>query len=409
MMRYYADMILHTSGAQPIHLTYCLNIHSGETWAAQREAIDRYAREVKARLLPDRPFGLGLRVSAEAAATLAADSGQVVAFSDYLAAHGMYVFTINGFPYGTFHGTPVKEAVYDPDWRTPERLAYTRQLIDCLAAWLPAGQEGSISTVPGGFAANVNHSSDQQIVVENLMRAVAHAADVLDRTGVDIHLGLEPEPACLLETTDDILQLVDNYILKKGLNWLRRAFGLTQATAETWIRRHLGICMDTCHVALAFEDPLEAWDRLDAAGIRLSKIQLSAALETTRTRAAAQSLQAFEEPVYLHQVRIRGESGIISSFLDLPEALEQWHQGSVADVARIHFHVPLFWAGADPLQTTRSTLSPAFWQRLRSGACNHVEMETYTYSVLPATLQSNSITEHIAKEYDWVQTQFLCP
>ena len=43
---------------------------------------------------------------------------------------GLYVFTINGFPYGPFHGQPVKAAVYRPDWREAERGRYTADLAE---------------------------------------------------------------------------------------------------------------------------------------------------------------------------------------------------------------------------------------------------------------------------------------
>ena len=58
---------------------------------------------------------------------------------------------MNGFPYGPFHGTSVKEDVYQPDWTTGDRLAYTTGLIELMADIGPSGQPISLSTVPGTY------------------------------------------------------------------------------------------------------------------------------------------------------------------------------------------------------------------------------------------------------------------
>ncbi|MCB1092773.1 MAG: hypothetical protein KDL87_14650, partial [Verrucomicrobiae bacterium] len=116
-----------------IHLGYCTNIHRGETWEETFRGLDEYTLRVRAAVCPaDVPYGIGLRLSADAAAELAADSGKVDDFRRWLDRNGCYVFTINGFPYGKFHGTRVKEQVYAPDWTTTERLEYTNRLFDLL-------------------------------------------------------------------------------------------------------------------------------------------------------------------------------------------------------------------------------------------------------------------------------------
>ncbi len=43
------------------HLTYCLNIHAGETWAENRKAIEEKATAVRDRVSKGQPFGLGLQ------------------------------------------------------------------------------------------------------------------------------------------------------------------------------------------------------------------------------------------------------------------------------------------------------------------------------------------------------------
>src|SRR5438132_878800 len=97
------------------HLTYCTNIHPGESWSEVRANLERHVVRVKERIAPRERFGIGLRLSAQAARELASPP-LMMAFRRWLDAHDLYVFTINAFPYGAFHGTRVKEDVYRPDW-----------------------------------------------------------------------------------------------------------------------------------------------------------------------------------------------------------------------------------------------------------------------------------------------------
>ena len=184
------------------HLTYCTNIHPGETWEEVAHALRVHLPAVKAKLCPDQDFGVGLRLSAAAAQDLSAPSA-FDELQDILASGGLYVFTINGFPYGTFHGTRVKEEVYQPDWRTAERLAYSNQLADLLVRMLPKGGDidGSISTVPGGFKPDVDGPDTIKAMADNLLAHAAHLVAIRRDTGRTIALALEPEPCCLLETT----------------------------------------------------------------------------------------------------------------------------------------------------------------------------------------------------------------
>src|SRR5688500_7154414 len=133
-----------------LHLAYCTNIHRGENWPQTFDALKQYTLAVKERVCPKGPYAIGLRLSDLASRELS-DPQTLLSFKRWLDQNHCYVFTINGFPYGRFHGGPVKEKVYLPDWTTQERLAYTNRLFDILAQLLPAGVEGSVSTVPGSY------------------------------------------------------------------------------------------------------------------------------------------------------------------------------------------------------------------------------------------------------------------
>lgn len=384
-----------------LHLTYCQNIHPGESWAEHLSAIETKAVAVRDVLQPQSPFGIGLRLSAHAASELTNPHPRAEGASVF-AQRNLYPFSINGFPFGKFHKGPVKENVYAPDWRTQERLQYTTQLADVLTQWLPEGLEGSISTVPGSFAPWIRSREDELLMAVNLGRMVAHLASLESQFGRRIHLGLEPEPDCFLETTPQTLAFFSDALPAGALPEIQRVHGVSKSQAEALLRRHIGVCFDTCHVALQYEDLSESLRALHAAGILISKIQLSAALRAPSGDATCQALAAFAEPTYLHQVKALTRSGHRISWTDLPQALD--HLGSESDIEelRVHFHVPLFVAPKAPLESTASCLDKSFWRLVRSGICPHLEIETYTFDVLPPEVHPGDLIQSIASEYRWV-------
>lgn len=385
------------------HLTYCLNVHPGETWADHREAIRTHARAVKAAVAPDAPFGLGLRLGRPAAETLM-DPGEREAIKELLATEGMYVFTINGFPYGAFHGTRVKEAVYRPDWRTPARLEYTLMLADLLADLLPEGVRGSISTVPGAYRAEASRDEDRAAVAVALGRAAGALQRLAEERGREICLGLEPEPDCLIETTGEMIAFMERDLCGQALPVLRRESGVSAAQAEAVLRRRIGLCLDTCHLAMQFEDPADGLRRARAAGVEVCKVQLSAALTARVPPVTAAQLAAFDDDVYLHQVRIRTAEGV-RRCADLAPSLAHLADapadGASADW-RIHCHVPLYYSGEGGLGSTAGDLSPAFFAQVAREGVDHLEIETYTFGVLPAPLRARGLTRSIADELAWV-------
>src|SRR5688500_10203764 len=129
------------------HLTYCTNIHAGESWDDHFSAIRENIPVVKKQLSPDKQFGIGLRLSHLASMELG-KKDNLQKFRDWLDKSGCYVFVINGFPYGGFHHTKVKDQVHAPDWTTQDRVLYTIQLFNILSALLPKGMEGGVSTSP---------------------------------------------------------------------------------------------------------------------------------------------------------------------------------------------------------------------------------------------------------------------
>ncbi|MBI4245555.1 MAG: metabolite traffic protein EboE [Candidatus Rokubacteria bacterium] len=389
------------------HLTYCTNIHAGETWPEVRANLARYVVAVKARVAPDAPFGVGLRLSAQAAQALA-DPKELAAFREFLDAEGLYVFTVNGFPYGPFHGTRVKEDVYLPDWMDPERLAYTDRLARLLAELLPpqAGLEGSISTSPGAFRTRVRSVGDADRMADFMLRHLATLHRIHDETGKVISLAIEPEPCCYIETVADAVQFFERHLFTvAAAERLGTLTGLGKSASEAFIRRHLGVCFDACHMAVEFEDPRAALDAFRSAGIRIAKFQISAGLKVVfdgRRQELLDALQPFAEGVYLHQVVERGPRGL-TRYVDLPDALAAAGRGAAAPEWRIHFHVPLFLERLGLFSNTQDYLRELFGLLHPDVRSQHFEVETYTWDVLPEQYRRDDIVTAVARELAWVR------
>ncbi len=401
------------------HLTYCLNVHPGETWTENLAAIQTHALAIRDHVSSRAPFGLGLRISQQAATTLRRPE-PLADFKRFMAEQNLYAFTINGFPYGAFHTKPVKTAVYQPDWASRKRLDYTLALAQILSSLLPDGMDGSISTLPLGY--KYTPGSDAVAcptaeMVQHLAECAAALHEIHLKTGKEIHIGLEPEPDCILETTTEVIQFFENQLMPQGIPYLTSRFSCTQAEAETLLRKHIGICFDTCHLALQFEELGGSLNRLARHGIRISKVQLSSALEVTPTPLARARLHDFLDPVYLHQVKALllnqdvearaaippPPSIILDRYSDLDEALTSAElQNPPTALWRIHFHVPLNFTGKGALHSTAATMDAHFWDQLNSLKIKHLEIETYTFHVLPLALQTGGVVASTIREYEWV-------
>ena len=390
------------------HLTYCSNIHPGETWESTLQNLKSYTTKVKEKISIDRPFGIGLRLSAQAAHTLL-EGDNLVNFRDWLDNHDMYVFTMNAFPYGGFHQQVVKDKVHAPDWTTADRLKYTINTFDILRELLPPGLEGSISTSPISY----RHWHDtpqkleaaKQTALEHLLTVVMHLEQIKETTGKHLHLDIEPEPDGIIENCDEFIAYFKDYLLHQGATKLASRTGQSLAKAEESIREHVQLCHDVCHFAVGFEDAGEVISKVQSAGIRTGKIQISAALKgswkSPESRdQVCRNLRSFDEPVYLHQAMIRPTDEPMERYRDLAPALERMGSVNEGEV-RTHYHVPLFTETYDKLQSTQSDIVDTLDQWLQSPFTKHLEVETYTWDVLPDALKVN-IVDSISREMDWV-------
>ena len=390
------------------HLTYCTNIHPGETWQAVSDVLAAALPRVRALLAFDGPFAIGLRLSAEAAATLERPE-ELSAFRAFLDAGDYYVPTINGFPYGSFHGQRVKERVYEPDWRDPARLAYSNRLAGLLGKLLSGrtDREGSISTVPGAFASSMRGDADVRAIATNLLKHAAYLSSLRADTGVLVMLGLEPEPACFLETIDDVVRFFTQVLFDEPfIASVSRSLGSPLSVDE--VKRHVGVCLDACHMAVEFEDPDEALKKVGDAGIRICKVQVSSALrlDDRTPEELKAALLPFAEDRYLHQVVERTSSGL-TRYTDLPNALA----AITADRTelrrdwRVHFHVPIFLRSLQHLETSQAYLAALLQRVKRERVCRCLEVETYTWDVLPPEYRTSDVCTAIARELSWARAQ----
>jgi sugar phosphate isomerase/epimerase len=377
-------------------LSYCTNVHAGTDYATTLKNLERYAVAVKARVSPSAPMGVGLWLPASAAREVVVHD-RAGALADWLAERGLCVNTMNGFPYGDFHQAVVKHDVYKPTWADTARLDYTKDLVRILGRLLPKDAEGSISTLPIGWPGEDDEAL-KQAAAKNLLELVDHLAREEASTGHCIHIDIEPEPGCILDTSEDIINFFEHYLFTPG--------------NDAHIARYLRVCHDVCHAAVMGEDQLDVFLAYKDAGLRVGKVQLSAAVEADFARLdpgqgseALAQLAGFQEPRYLHQTAVTNalHPGEMTLYEDLPEALEAITGESLAELTlRTHFHVPLFLDRFGLLRATQDEVRKCLQHVGEFTDCKHFEVETYAWNVLPEELRVDDLAEGIAKEMQWV-------
>ncbi|QHG16000.1 metabolite traffic protein EboE [Nostoc sp. ATCC 53789] len=396
------------------HLTYCSNIHPGESWLEVFDNLKKYIPELKSRLSPTEPFGIGLRL-ADVAAKELLESNNLAKFQAWLTQEDLYVFTLNGFPYGGFHRQVVKDQVYAPDWSTQERANYTLNLAHILASLLPQGLDGGISTLPLSYKPWwVKDQASFETVLKksclNIASVVVEMIRIGEQTGKILHIDLEPEPDGLIENTSEVIDFYQNWLLPIGGNYLSEKLNIEQNLAEAKLLEHVRICYDTCHFSVEYEEPQSVFARLQSAGIKIGKIQISAAIkvkmpaDVEKRSLIVERLRPFAESTYLHQVIERRSDGTLHHYPDLITALPHLEQ-SLAEEWRTHFHVPIFIHDYQILQSTQDDIATVLHLLQTNNACSHLEIETYTWDVLPSEMKIDMLTS-IQREYEWVLKEF---
>jgi len=398
---------LRVDPAAPFHLTYCTNIHAADGWEAVNASVRHFATALKQRLSPAVPFGIGLRLSARDARELLQNE-RLEEFRRFLDEHGLYVALVNGFPHGSFHRTPVKAEVYAPDWRDEERVRYTLDLVAILERLLPQGVDGGISTAPLSYKPWVADFETRPFI-RNVVRVAEALVRARERTDAMMHLDIEPEPDCVIETSDEFLDFFTRRLLPEGAPLLAASLGCDIATARAHLVDHVAMCVDCCHFAVEYEDSRAALERVRTAGVQVGRVQLSSAVKVcfprdeTACAGLIERLRRFADSTYLHQV-IERRGHTLTHFPDLDVALDRSESPAGAEW-RIHFHVPLFANEYEGLGSTQDYVRDVLTLARQSHFARHFEIETYTWDVLPAGLKID-LLDSIEREYRWVLGEF---
>jgi hypothetical protein len=321
----------------------------------------------------------------------------------------MYVYTVNAFPYGAFKNQAVMEAVYEPDWSTEDRVRYTMQVADVLVDLAPASVAPSIQSAPLAFRSKITTEADVRRLTRNLLRVVAHLIDIESRTGRRIALALEPEPFCFLETTEETVRYFQDWVWSgEGTRELARLTRRPASDVVGLVRRHLGVVFDVCHQAVQFEDIPASLRLLLDSGVPIFKLQAAAALRVPDVTAdAVRALAAFTDTIYLSQTT-QSLDGHLVRRLNLSDAISAWRTDpSRGGEWRTHFHVPVFLDDLGEFGTTRSDIEQALAVHAETPLSDHLEIETYTWDVLPARLKTGDITEYVTRELEWTRERLL--
>lgn len=392
---------------------YCTNVHAGTSIEEAKANLLRYASDVRSAHCPEHDLPLGLWLSENAAMGLI-DGQQVQDFGNWLAEHHFRPYTFNGFPQGDFHQPIVKHAVYEPTWCCQSRARYTTCLAEILAAILPEGATGSISTLPLGWPHAPWHAENFKDAADNLLQVAKALHRIHQEHGRDIILAIEPEPGCVLNTAEEIVDFFEHFLFS--------------GPDANLARRYIGVCHDICHSSVMFEPQVEALELYRQAGVRIGKVQVSSAVHVPWDQVVGdaalqatllQQLGTFDEPKYLHQTtRCTPKGELLELAEDLNLALSQWIDASLLPTQpwRIHFHVPIFVNQFGALATSQSDIHEAtrYLELHANYPCNdapwftgHYEVETYAWPVLPDSLAESQLSSGIARELAYFDTVLL--
>jgi len=391
------------------HLTYSTLVHPADNWEQLYNSLVTYLPKVKARIAGNKSFGVCIRLSANSAKTLAASAAERAKLKKFLDDNDMYIYTANAFVYGHFKGAAVKEQVYEPDWRSEERTQYTINVADILADVCPRGIAPSIQTAPLGFKPRVTGSDVVASYTDHVLRVVAHLIALEDKTGCAVQLALEPEPWCFLETTDETIAYFRDHLYSgAAVEKLAKLAHVPIADANAALRRHLGIVYDICHQAVEYENIAESLQKLVDAGVPVFKLQEAAALYVPQvTQAAVDTLKKYAKTIYLTQT-MEKRNGKINRFLNVDDAIAAFEKDpSGAREWRTHIHVPVFLDDLGQFRTTRFAIEDALKFHKQKPLSRHLEVETYTWDMLPDSLKTGDIVEYVCREIDWVKGQLV--
>lgn len=398
-----------SAGQELGHLTYSTLVHQTDNWDQLWASVNNYLPKVKARVAPHEKFGVCLRTSAPSIEMLSTDATKVAALKQFFLDQDLYLYTANAFVYGVFKKQVIKEDVYEPDWATPERREYTKKVANLLAELAPEGVNPSIQSAPLGFKPKGTGPDIARVYTDNIVDVVAHLVKLEKDTGKVVTLGLEPEPRCFLETTDETITYFQDYLFAPQVaEQLAKKAGIHAADAAAAMKKFMGVVFDIGHQSVGYEDIPASLHKLVAAGVQIVKLQEAASMYIPDvTQQKVDALQEFAKTIYLSQT-CQLKDGTQTWFLNLEDAFEDWQKNPGPREWRTHFHVPVFLTElGHGFGTTRFGLEQALAVHKQTPLSTHLEIETYTWDVLPDHLKTGDIVEYVTREIDWVKGQLV--
>lgn len=404
-------------------LGYCLNVLAGEDLPSLERALEQVCAAVRDRVAPDGVLGLGLYLPAALALPLAEDRAakRRKDLKKRMERLGLCAFTANAFPFGGFHRPGLKAGVFRPSWDESERAFFTAAVALIADELAPAdASHVSVSTHSGLHRSEPNALDRVEACGRGLGLTLVALDALSARHSRPTVLSIEPEPRSLAGDTRELAAIWPALLRGARAELSERGVADPEAVLAT----HLGLCLDTCHAAVEFEEPQDVCDRIDALKLPIGKVQVSSALRLPNPGADAEGrarLLAMDEPVYLHQVTGRPAAGagaageLLLRAQDLGDpALSSDPKWLDCDEWRCHFHVPV--DAPDPLpdagglSTTAAqgaaTLAAVLADPDRWGTRDlHVEVETYTFDVLPPAWREGGLAASLARELEWTHAR----
>jgi sugar phosphate isomerase/epimerase len=389
-----------------IHVGYSTNVHRTLDLADLDPFLDRHIVPVRQCLFPTGgQLGLDLHLGSAHARRLDTEPTTLEALRAALEERQLHVLGVNAFPLGDFQAEVVKAAVYGPDWTEPARRLDTLAIGRILARLLPEGAEGAVSTVAGGYRPAGHDPARRGVMAEAMVDVAAEFARLREETGRTVTLAPEPEPDTTLQDVASTVSFYHDHVRPAA----RQRLG---ALADEVIHRHLPVCLDACHLAVAFEDPSATVQALEAAGIRIGKAHVSCcpAVARPETNAAGRGfLVDLHEPRFLHQTWGAGSDRQVRLRLPDLDAFAALGPDDLKDIEEIrsHFHLPLGEPREGAAFTTTACETVRFLEAVLARTdCPALAVETYTWPVLDRAAvgqpRDRDLASGLAAELEWV-------
>jgi len=392
------------SAPRKLLLAYSTNVHRGEGLGDIYRFMTEFTVPIARRVFGGGESGLELCLGSRSSRELSRRKN-LEAFRTFLGENRLALFSVNAFPLLDFHAARVKERVYRPSWDEPERSRATNRIAGILAALLPEGVQGSISTLGGIFRPRGHDPPTFRRLAAGYLKTLESLARLEAETGKTIVLAVEPEPDTTMETARDVIDFFEAYLFPVAREvWRRR--GISRSQCESILRKFFTVNFDTCHFSVLFRDLVGSLHELERAGLGVGKIHATSAISLCNpydAPAAYARFRGMQEPRYFHQFCGRDESGVIvwrGLDLDaLPRRLVRGRHPYVSEL-RSHYHVPLCLGSWNRLDTTRDETRALVVETVRRRLCSQFVVETYTWPILRGEAR---LVEGISREISWLR------